>query len=204
MVILDETKIKRARRGELIGLICLAAAAAGVVFFAVCYPIARVQELSSLLLLTYILSPTLIALGAAGAAACNIKFGGSADRLIGQYVLDICLKNPKALHPERDSLTFFIELDGCVFSMHANGYKDGLTFDFSAFKRLSLARRAAISTEILNRLTITFCRLYERGAKYRDVNCTVKHGTKKSKTVPIIEGGVPDKKSFKTYLKNKH
>lgn len=203
MTKLDEMKIAEIKRGELFGLLCLSVAVAGVIFFAVCYPIARVKDLSDLLLLSYIFAPVLIAAGAAGAAYCNVKYGGSADRLIRQYVIDICLENPQALHPERDSLTFYIELDDCVFSMHANGYKESLEFDFSAFKKLNPARRAAISTEICNRLIISFCRLFERGAKYTDVNYSLKYGSKKSKTVPIIADGVPDKKSFKIYLKNK-
>lgn len=203
MIKLDEMKIADIKRGELFGLFFLLIAAAGVIFFAVCYPVARVKDLSSLLLLSYILSPALIALGAAGAAYCNFRFGGSADRLIRQYIIDVCLENPKAMHPERDSLTFYIELDGCVFSMHANGYKESLEFDFSAFKKLTPVRRAAIANEICNRLTVSFCRLYERGAKYNDVNYSVKYGSKKSKVVPVITNGVPDKKSFKVYLKNK-
>lgn len=202
MVNLDEKKISNIKRGELIGYICLAAATAGVIFFAACYPVARVKDSSTLLLVSYIVPSVLIAIGAAGAAFCNIRYGGSADRLIRQYILDVCLENPKVLHPERDSLTFYISLDGCKFSMHANGYKESLVFDFSAFKRLSFARKAAIATEIGDRLTVSFCRLYERGAKYRDVNFTVE-GSKKKKLVPIITDGVPDKKSFKIYLKNK-
>lgn len=203
MVILDEKKIADIRRGELFGYLFLAVAAAGVIIFTVCYPIARVKDLSTLLLLSYILPPVLTALGAAGAAVCNIKYGGQEDRLISKYVLDICLENPQAMHPERDSLTFYIEPDGCKFLMHANGYKENLVFDFSAFKKLSLMRKAAITTEICNRLTVSFCRLYERGAKYREVNYTV-NGGKKNKVVPIITDGVPDKKSFKIYLKNKN
>ena len=204
MTNLDEMKIADIKRGELIGLVCLSLAAAGVIFFAVCYPIARVRDISGLLLLSYILAPVLIASGAAGAALCNIKYGGCADRLIRQYIIDICLENPQVLHPERDSLTFYIELEGCVFSMHANGYKEKLEFDFSAFKKLGPSRRAAIATEICNRLTVSFCRLYERGAKYKDVNYSLKYGSKKGKTVSIIADGVPDKKSFKVYLKNKN
>lgn len=203
MVNLDERKITIIKRGELAGYICLALAAAGVIFFAVCYPIARVKDSSSLLLVAYIVPPVLIALGAAGAAYCNIKFGGSAEKLIRQYILDVCLENPQAMHPERDSLTFYVSLDGCKFSMHANGYKESLIFDFSPFKRLSFARKAAIATEIGDRLTVSFCRLYERGAKYREVNYTVT-GSKKNKIIPIIASGVPDKKSYKIYLKNKN
>ena len=204
MVTLDEKKIADIKRGELLGFICLAVAVAGLIFFAVCYTVARVEDLSALLLLSYILSPILIALGASGAALCNIKYGNAADRLIRQYIIDICVENPKAMHPERDSLTFYIELEGCVFNMHANGYKESLVFDFSPFKKLYPMRRAAISTEICNRLTVSFCRLYERGAKYDEVNYTMKSGRKKNKVVPIIANGVPDKKSYKVYLKNKN
>lgn len=203
MVILDEKKIADIRRGELYGYLSLAVAAAGLIFFAVCYPVARVKDIDALLYLSFILSPLLIAGGAAGAAFCNLNSGKKADAALRQYILDICLENPQIMHPERDSLTFYISLDGCKFSMRTNSYKESLVFDFSAFKKLSPMRRAAISTEICNRLTVSFCRLYERGAKYKDVGYTVAYGTKKSKTVPIIADGVPDKKSFKIYLKNK-
>lgn len=203
MVILDEKKIAHAKRGELFGLLSIAGAAAGLIFFAVCYPTARVYHLQALLILSYALAPSLIAAGALGAAVCNIKYGAAADKLIRQYIIDVCLENPQAMHPERDSLTFFITFDGCKFYMHANGYKENLEFDFSAFKKLSPMRRAAIATEIGNRLTISFCRLYERGAKYKDVNFIIENGSKKNKSVPIIADGVPDKKSFKIYLKNK-
>ena len=202
MVNLDESKIAKIKRGELMGIICLAAAAAGLVFFAACYPTARVKDSDSLLLVSYIVSPVLIALGGGGAAFCNVKFGGDADRLISKYIIDVCLENPQVLHPERDSLTFFIGFEGCTFTIRANGYKESLVFDFSAFKRISIARRAAIASELGNRLIVTFCKLYERGAKYKDVNFTVE-GSKKKKVVPIIVDGVPDKKSFKMYLKNK-
>lgn len=204
MVTLDEKKITYIKRGKTAEIIFLAIAAAGLILFAVCYPVARAKDIRALLILSYVLPPVLIALGAAGAALCNLKYGGLADRLIRQYVIDVCLANPEALHPERDSLTFYITLDGCKFYMHANGYKENIIFDFSAFKKLSPMRRAAIATEIGNRLIITFCRLYGRGAKYKDVNYKIENGSKKSKSVPIISGGVPDKKSYKIYLKNKN
>ena len=204
MVTLDEKKIADIKRGELIGYLSLLIAIAGVIFFAVCYPVARVKDLSSLLLLSYILAPVLIALGSIGGALCNVKYGANGDKLIRQYILDICLENPQAMHPERDSLTFHIELEGCKFLMHANGYKENLVFDFSAFKRLWPMRRSSIATEICNRLIVSFCRLYERGAKYREVNYILTYGRKKSKIVPIIADGVPDKKTFKIYLKNKN
>lgn len=199
-MIFDESKIKDVKRGELMGTVFLAVAAAGVIFFAVCYPLARARSSDALLYLSFALPPALMLAGAAGAALCNLTYGARAEKLISDYVLAVCLENPQAMHPERDSLTFRIYRSGCIFTMNANGYKDGLTFDFSAFKRLNAARRAAITTAICNRLTVSFCRLYERGAKYADVGYVIDG---KNKSVAIISGGVPDKKAFKIYLKNK-
>lgn len=204
MVVLDEDKVKKVKLGDLIGYICLAVAAAGAIFFAVCYPIARVQNLNSLLNVTYIFAPVLIIIGATGAAICNIKFGGENDRLIHKYVLDVCLENPEVMHPERDSLTFFIELEDCKFVMRTNGYNEGLTFDFSAFKRLGPMRKSEIATEICNRLIISFCRLYKHGSQYREVNYVLKTSGKEGKNVPIIVDGKPDPKAYKIYLKTKH
>ena len=203
MVNLDEEKIRYIKRGQIFSLLCLAVALAGIIFFAVCYPVARTSDMKALLIASYAVSPALIVLGAAGGAVCYIKYTVYEEKMIRKYIIETCVENPQAMHPERDSLTFYISLDGCKFDMRANGYKDGLTFDFSAYKKLSFARKAAIATEIGNRLTVSFCRLYERGAKYKDVNYKIESGSKKNKLVPIIAGGEPDKKSFKVYLKNK-
>ena len=204
MVVLDENKVAKIKLGDLIGYICLSVAAAGALFFAVCYPVARAQDLATLLNLTYILAPVLIILGATGAAVCNIKFGGDGDRLIHKYILDVCLEKPEVMHPERDSLTFYIELEDCKFIMHTNGYNENLIFDFSAFKKLWPLRRSEIASQICNRLIISFCRLYERGSQYREVNYVLKYAKKVGKTVPIITEGKPDKKAYKLYLKTKH
>lgn len=203
MSTLDKKSIKSIKIGELFGYLFLAVAAAGMIIFAVCYTIAKVKNLPTLLTISYILGPVICSIGTLTAAILNLKYGKMADRLIKKYILDICLENPKAMHPERDSLTFYIELEGCTFLMHANGYKENLVFDFSPFKRLTPSRKSAIATEISNRIIITFCKLYERGAAYKDISYVFKKGST-DKAVPIIVNGEPDKKSFKIYLKNKN
>ena len=204
MVVLDEDKVKKVKLGDLIGYISLAIASAGALFFAVCYPIARTQDSDVLLNLACILAPVLIIIGATGSAICNIKFGGECDRMIHKYVLDVCLENPAVMHPERENLTFFIELEGCTFTMHTNGYNENLTFDFSAFKRLGPMRKSEIATEICNRLIVSFCRLYKNGSQYKEVNYVLKTSEKEGKNVPIIVDGKPDPKAYKIYLKTKH
>lgn len=203
MVNLDGQKIAKIKRGEIIQLISLCVAAAGVIFFTVTYVLARVQQSDALKTVSFAVSPILIAVGSLIAAVFNLKYGRLSEKLIRQYILDTCLEHPEAMHPEKDSLTFYISVDGCIFSMTANGYKDGLTFDFSKYKWLSKMHKSAIVYEIGLRLTVSFCRLFERGAKYKNVNYTIDRKSKKQKLVPIITDGIPDRKSFKIYLKNK-
>lgn len=203
MVNLDGQKIAKVKRSEIIQLVSLCIAAAGVIFFIVTYVLSRAQGSGALKTVSFVVSPILIALGSLIAAFFNLKYGSLSEKLIRQYIVDICLEHPEAMHPERDSLTFYISVEGGVFTMTANGYKDGLTFDFSAYKWLYSIHKSAIFNEIGLRLIVSFCRLYERGAKYKDVNYTVKMKSKTKKPVPIITDGIPDKKSFKIYLKNK-
>ena len=54
-MIFDESKIKDVKRGELMGTVFLAVAAAGVIFFAVCYPLARARSSDALLYLSFTL-----------------------------------------------------------------------------------------------------------------------------------------------------
>ena len=198
----DKSAVAAIKRVDRISALCLALASAGLLFFAVCYPVARVYELRALLVCAYAGAPLLVAAGAAGAAICNFKSG--FEKLMRRYVLDVCLENARALHPERNSLTFYITLGDCAFELRANDFKDALLFDFSAFERLSPIRKGAIATEIGNRLTITFCRLYERGASYADVSYAMRTDKKTSKIVPLIVNGAPDKIAFKIYLKHKN
>lgn len=203
MVNLDGQKIAKIKRGEIIQLISLCVSAAGVIFFIVTYVLARVQNSDALKIVSFAVSPALIAVGSLIAAVFNLKYGRLSEKLIRQYILDICLEHPEAMHPEKDSLTFYITEENRVFTMTANGFRDGLKFDFSAYKWLFAIHKSAIFNEIGTRLTVSFCRLFERGAKYKDVAYTVKLKSKSKKPVPIISNGIPDRKSFKIYIKNK-
>lgn len=197
--------IKKWKRGELAGNISLAFCAAVLVYFIVCFTVSRVYDDGTLNLITLISAPPLMVLGIAVAAFCNLKFGGAIERAIRQYVLEVCVENAAAFHPERDALSFYLTITDKSAAIQINGYKEKVTFDFSALGKLSAARKVAILTEIENRLCVTFCRLYDRGAKYREVAWAERAGTrrKSGKTVYIIKDGEPDVKAYKTYLKNK-
>ena len=134
-------------------------------------------------------------------AICNLKYGRTLDRIIKNYVQEVFIENAALMHPERDNLTYYISNEGNGFFVKTNNFKELITFDFSAFGKLSLTRKATITTAIIDRLGATFCRLMERGGKYKTVSyCAVKDG-KQGKTVNIIENGTPDKKIYKNYLK---
>ena len=197
--------IKKWKRGELCGTIATIFCGIVLIYFAICFPLASVKELEGLQLVTEITAPILIAAGAGIAAFCNLKYGKLLERAIRQYVLDVFVENAAAMHPERNSLSFYISVQDSDIELTVNGYKEKIVFDFSAFGKLSLTRKAAVLTEIENRLCITFCRLYERGSDYSEVSYSEREGTrrKSGKPVNIILNGVPDKKAFKNYLKNK-
>lgn len=205
MAQLNAEKIKKLKRGEAAGTAATVFCAAVVVYFAVCFAVAKKTELRALELTALITAPVLLTAGIACAAVCSLKFGGEIDRLVRQYVLETCVKNAALFHPERDSLSFYIAIDSSCVTIKVNSFKEPIVFDFSAFGKLTLTRKINVLTEIESRLRATFCRLYERGATYKDVGWAERAGTrrKSGRTVYIIQNGVPDAKQYRAYLKNK-
>ena len=205
MANLDAQQIKKYKLGELAGNIALVFCGTVLAWFIVGFTVARTQDIKALELAVLISAPILMCLGVAAAAYCNLKYGANLTKSIRRYVVETCVENAKLMHPERNSLTFFITVDKSEINLQVNGYKEKITFDLTVFGRLSLARRVGALNEIENRLTYTFCRLYERGAKYSDVNYTERATSrrKSGKPVYIIKDGEPDKVAYKSYLKNK-
>ena len=200
MANLNTEEIKKLKKGEVCGLIATCAAGITLVALGVLLIIAAVRENSDLRLCAALLClPT--GLFSLIAAICNLKYGKSLDGIIKNYVRDVFVENAELMHPERDSLTYYISNDGNKFFVKANNFKEMITFDFSAFGKLSIVKKAAISTVIIERLGATFCRLMERGGKYKTVSYCVTKDGKQGKTVSIIENGTPDKKIYKSYLK---
>lgn len=197
--------IKKWKRGETAGFAATVFCGVVLVAFVICYPLSLAQGLKTLQLATLIAAPVLLVLGAGIAAFCNLRFGGALEKAIRQYVLDVFVENAGLMHPERNSLSFYVSVRENAIELTVNGYKEKIIFDFSALGKLSLMRKASVLAEIENRLCVTFCRLYERGSKYSDVGYAEREGTrrKSGKTVFIIKDGAPDKNAFKSYLKNK-
>ena len=200
MANIDTEEVKRLKKGELGGLIpCIFAAIVGVaiiVLFAVELALSNTDlRIYAQLLCLPMGIFTIIS------AVFNLKYGKALDRIIKNYVQEVFIENAALMHPERDTLFYFISNEGNEFFVKTNNFKELITFDFSAFGKLSLTRKATMASAIIDRLGATFCRLMERGGKYKTVSyCAVKDG-KQGKTINIIENGTPDKKIYKNYLK---
>lgn len=204
MAQLNAEKIKKLKKGELIGTIALVACTLILAAFVVVFSVAQSMDMPALRLASLIAAPILMAAGVGVAAYCNIRFGGETERLINNYVLDVFTENAAQMHPERDSLTFNIYVVGDRAEIKVNNYNEKIVFDFSAFGRLSPMRKLTVVTAIENRLCAAFCRLVtERGAKYISVSYVERNERRKTKPVYIIQQGVPDKKALKNFYKNR-
>ena len=197
---LNTEEIKKLKKGELWGLIALSFAGiscvAAIVFFALA--IARPDD-GFRIYGSILCAP--LSIFAAVAAVCNLKDGRAIDKIIKNYVRDVFIENAALMHPERDSLTYYISNDGWEFSIKANNFKERIIFDFSAFGKLSAIRKSSVTTTIIERLEWSYCRLYERGGTYKTVSYAVIKSGKQGKTFNIIENGTPDKKAYKDYKK---
>ncbi len=197
---LNTEEIKKLKKGELWGLIALSFAGiscvAAIVFFALA--IARPDD-GFRIYGSILCAP--LSIFAAVAAVCNLKYGRAIDKIIKNYVRDVFIENAALMHPERDSLTYYISNDGWEFSIKANNFKERIIFDFSTFGKLSAIRKSSVTTTIIERLEWSYCRLYERGGTYKTVSYAVIKSGKQGKTFNIIENGTPDKKAYKDYKK---
>lgn len=205
MAQLNAEKINKLKRGELVGILATAFCGAVLIYFAACFSMAYYNNNQTLFTIVWATAPALMVLGVAIAAFCNLKYGRAIENIIKQYVTAVFVENAAAMHPERNSLSFFIGLENNSIVITVNGYKDRIIFDFTAFGKLSASRKAGILKIITEKLSSTFCKLYERGGNYSSVDYREKDGTrrKSGKTVPVITAGVPDKRAMKNYLKNR-
>lgn len=197
--------IEKWKKGERCGTFATFFCVNVVAYFVGAFTSATLLNLEKLKLVTLIVCPILLVLGICVSAYCSIKFGGANEKAIKQYILDVCVENAPSMHPERKSLSFYVCLEESSVVITVNDYKDKIIFDFSEYGKLSFMRKAFILGEIETRLTVTFCRLYERGGNYSDVCFAEREGTrrKSGRKIYIIQNGVPDEKAFKSYLKNK-
>lgn len=200
---LNAEEIKKLKKGELIGLIALIFAGVACAGFILVFVIATALRDGDMRLYGSCICLPVIGVFSLVAAICNLKYGKALDRIINNYIRDVFIENAALMHPERDSLTYFVSYEGCKFFVKANNFKEKIVLDFSAFGKFSASRKAGIFSAILERLGATYCRLYERGGKYRSVSYTVIKNGKQGKLIPVIENGTPDKRIYKNYRKSK-
>lgn len=204
MAQLNGEQIKKLQRGELVGTIATALCGAALAYFIIGFSVAVAYNLYALKLSTVIAAPVLMAACAAVAAYCNLKFGKQLDAIIENYVKDVFIENAAAMHPERNSLTFYCIVRDTDAEIKVNDFKEKIVFDFSTFKKLSLSKKSQVASAITGRLSTTFCRLVtERGFSFDTVSYVARTQKKSGKEVFIIKNGAPDKKALKYYYKHR-
>lgn len=204
MVEVNLQRIKKLKRGELAGTVATVFCGVALVYFIIGFSVGTALDIPALRLSTLIAAPLLMAAGAVVAAFCNVKFGGALDKLLKDYVREVFIENAALMHPERDSLTFYILAENSFAEIKVNSYKEKIIFDFSPFGRLSAMRRSFIANAVVDKLSQTFVKLtVERGAKYKSVGYVATSGRKKGKQIFIIVNGEPEKRALKNYLKSR-
>ena len=203
MANLNTEEIKKLKKGELCGLIATVGAGAACAALVVLFSVAVALSNADLRIYALGICAPLLGVFTLVAAICNLKYGRAIDNIIKNYVREVFIENAALMHPERDSLTYFISNEGQNFFIKANNFKEVIVFDFSDFGKLSLSRKVTVSSAVTERLCATFCRLAERGGNYKTVSCCAVKDGKQGKTVSIIENGTPEKKAYKIYLKSK-
>lgn len=200
MAQLDSQKIKKLERGEIIGTVASCFCGAVFIYFCVLFALSWARGDEFLSTLMWATAPALMVIGIVVAAFCNLKYTKDIERLTNKYVVQVFVENAALMHPEKDSLTFYLNTSDKSIEITVNAYKEKIVFDFSAFKKFSAMRKMTALKIVADRLAATFCRMYERGATYKSVEY---RNTGKGKTVKIISDGMPDKNIMKNYLKNR-
>lgn len=205
MAEIDAVKLKKLKRGEAAGKAATVFCGTVMAYFIAMLIASTATENDFLLEIVLITALPALALGIGASIFCNYKYGAAIEKMIKKYVVETFLENAADMHPERDSLTYFISFENKSAVVKVNGYGKKIIFDFSVFGRLSLSRKSAILNAVETRLYVTFGRLYDGGASFRSVDFKEVEGTrrKSGKSIPIITDGEPDVKAYKIYLKNK-
>lgn len=201
---LDSQEIKKLKTGERWGTAALYFCAAATFYFVLAYSLSLAFSNTVLKIVSLATGPALIVLGAAVAAFCNIKFSAKIERSVNSYVVDVFVENAAKMHPEKKSITYLISVYDDKVEVVANDFKkDVITFDFSAFGKLSMGKKSLVTGAIAKRLCVTYVRLLRRGGEYESVDYVQKDisRNKTGKHAPIIAGGVPDKAALKACKK---
>ena len=107
---LDGEKLNKLKRGEAEGYICAAVCAAAIIYFIVCFAVGEACVLYPLKLSAMIAAPLAGISAAAGAAYCNLKFGGEFDRALSECVRRTFIESAELMRPEKTSLGFVVKV----------------------------------------------------------------------------------------------
>lgn len=194
-------KFKKLLVGERAGIALNAFCGTVLILSVILFSVGAATDNADLKIAALSVCPVTMALAICSSAYCYFTFGRAKDRFLKEKVRDIFIENAATLRPDRSSLTYYVTIENNKAYIKTNDYKERVTFDFTPLGKNAVSR-PEIAALITHTLTVTFCRLYDRGAKYTDVNYRIVLKEKTKKPVTLIADGKPDKTAYKYYLKN--
>lgn len=201
---MNEEEIKKFRSlltGERAGIALNAFCCTVFVIAIILFSVGATAGNAQLKIIALSICPVIMAVAIGSSAYCYFKYGRAKDAFLKNKVRDIFVENAASLHPDRNSLTYYITIEKDKAYVKANDFKERVIFDFSPLGKHAV-NRSDIAGLLTHTLTVTFCRLYDRGAKYSDVSYRIYLKEKTKNPVAIIADGKPDKAAYKYYLKN--
>ncbi len=201
---MNEDEIKKFKKllvGERAGIALNAFCGTLLILSIILFSVGAATNNADLKIAALSVCPVTMALAIGSSAYCYFTFGRAKDRFLKEMVRDIFIENAASLRPDRSSLTYYVTIENNKAYIKTNDYKECVTFDFTPLGKNAVSR-PEITALITHTLTVTFCRLYDRGAKYTDVNYRIVLKEKTKKPVTLIADGKPDKTAYKYYLKN--
>lgn len=201
---MNEEEIKKFKRllvGERAGIALNAFCGAVFVLAIILFSVGAATGNADLKIAALSVCPVTMALAIASSAYCYFKFGKTKDKFLKDKVRDIFIENAAALRPDRNSLTYYITIEQDKAYVRTNDFKERVIFDFSPLGKRAV-NRSDIAGLLTHTLTVAFCRLYDKGARYSDVSYRIYLKEKTKNPVAIIADGKPDKTAYKYYLKN--
>lgn len=194
-------KFKKLLTGQRAGIALNAFCGTVLILSVILFSVGAATDNADLKIAALSVCPVTMALAIGSSTYCYFTFGRAKDRFLKEKVRDIFIENAAALRPDRSSLTYYVTVENNKAYIKTNDYKERVTFDFTPLGKNAVSR-SEIAALLTHTLTVTFCRLYDRGAKYTDVNYRIVLREKTKNPVTLIADGKPDKTAYKYYLKN--
>lgn len=205
MAELNVEKLKFLRKREAVSTAFIVCAAVILVSAITCYSVAGALSVNILKTVSLAAGVPLLTLSVAFAAFFNLKYSPQAEKIIGEFIVDVIAENVQTLHVEKESLTYLISIDVDKIFVNVNNFKESLNFDFSPLKKLSAGKKLFAVAYLENTLCSFFCRLVAKGNAFKEVSFVEKNNARQKTGKPfyIVKDGLIERKALKRHLKSR-